>query len=426
MSRLLALFLCGTLLSLTVARPALAELDDSSLFMEAFTAFQHKDYLLSIEKLGQLNQQFPDSPLRDVSLLMQARSEQRAGDNEAAGRAVNQFLTEFGSSTLAQSVEDELLTLGKRQKAGERLMPNRHLQLAAQQVRTERLALERAATERAERERLAREKAEQVRLAREKAEGERRERERRAAIKAARAAIRCTIELPAGPLAADAGSAVTVPFGLTNRSPAAEPFTVTGIFPKDLDGTITAADHPQQGLPPKILLQPGERFKGELHYTIPGNLVDGSRQSVGVTAASATFTDLVQTRIVPIAAQAPLLRAVAKLQQPIAAAGDKLGYRVTILNVGSRPAREVDLRITLPPQLKLLDAGAGGCWIETEQLAACRISTIGSGTLSERLLTVAVRHTAKGQNLRGTVEVLQTVLQTKDTFPGVGFSIKAP
>jgi len=72
-----------------------ADMDDSSLFMDAFTAYQRKDYLLSVEKLNKLTQLFPDSPLRDVSLLMLSRSYQRSGDNEAAARTVNLFFPSF-------------------------------------------------------------------------------------------------------------------------------------------------------------------------------------------------------------------------------------------------------------------------------------------------------------------------------------------
>ena len=112
MHRFIALLLCTILLPLSLAFPVQAEVDDSSLFMEAFNAFQRKDYLFSAEKLAQLNQHFPDSPLRDVALLMLARSNQRAGDNETAARIINQFSSEFGSSSLAGSVEDDLLALG--------------------------------------------------------------------------------------------------------------------------------------------------------------------------------------------------------------------------------------------------------------------------------------------------------------------------
>lgn len=426
MHRPLPLLVCAVLMSLVLALPLRAEVDDSSLFMEAFNAFQRKDYLFSAEKLNQLNQYFPDSPLRDVALLLLARSQQRAGDNETAARTINQFSSEFGSSTLAGSVEEELLVLGKRQKAGEKLPPNRHLQLAAHKVRNEQLAIERAAAEKAERERLAREKAERERVAREKAEAERRERERLAAIKAARDAIRFSIEPPSGELLAEVGTATKIPFELVNQGVGTEAFSLEAIFPAGMNGTLAAVDESYKGLP-KVELLPKQHFRGLLSLTLPGDRVDGSRQLVTVKAASVTFNDLVQTKELQITAKAPLLRAVAKLTRPTVAPGEQLDFRVTVLNVGSTTAKEIDLRISLPNQLKLIDAGGdSSCWIENEQLAACRINSIPSGQLNERSLTVAVRDNASGKNLRGTVEVLQTVLQTKESFSGASFSIAAP
>lgn len=422
MHRFFSLLLCALLLALSLTVPAQAEVDDSSLFMEAFNAFQRKDYLLSAEKLNQLNQHFPDSPLRDVSLLMLARSHQRSGENEAAARSINLFSTEFGASTLAESVDESLLALGKRQKTGEKLPPNRQLQIAAHKVRNDQLAIERAAAERVERERLAQERAEHERLAREKAEAARREQERLAAIKAARDAVRFSIELPDGELVAESGVTARIPFELINRGTGGEEFSLEGIFPAGLQGSLVAVDEGGKTLS-KVLLQPKEGLKGLVTFTLPGDRVDGSRQGLSIRAASVKFNDLVQSKNVQILAQAPLLRAVAKLQRPLVATGEKLSYRVTILNLGSKPAKEVDLRIALPNQLKLTEAG-DGCWIENEQLAACRISNIANGQLSERTLAVAVRDKATGQNLRGTVEVLQTVLQTKESFSGAGFSIK--
>lgn len=419
------LLLCAVLTSLVLALPVQAEVDDSSLFMEAFNAFQRKDYLFSAEKLGQLNQHFPDSPLRDVSLLMLARSQQRAGDNDAAALTINQFSAEFGTSSLAVSVDEELLALGKRKKAGEKLGPNRHLQLAAHKVRNEQLAIERAAAERAERERLAREKAERERIAKEKAAAERAERERLAAIKAARDAIRFSIEPPAGELQAEAGATTKIPFELVNQGGTTEEFSLEALFPAGSNGSLSAVDESYKGLP-KVELLPKQHFRGLLSFTLPGDRVDGSHQLVTLKATSLKFNDLTQTKELQLTAKAPLLRAVAKLARSTVAPGEKLAYRVTVLNVGSTAAKEIDLRISLPKQLKLADAGGSNCWIENEQLAACRINNIASGQLSEQSLTVAVRDDASGQNLRGTVEVLQTVLQTKESFNGASLSIAKP
>ncbi len=425
MRRSLSLLLCAVLLTFLALHSALAEIDDSSLFMEAFNAFQHKDYLFSEERLNQLNQDFPDSPLRDVTLLLLARSYHRAGENDAAARTINLFNTEFGSSALAGSVDEELLALGKRQKAGEKLGINRHLQLAARKVRNEQLSLERAAAERTEHERLAREKAERERLAHEKAETERRERERLAAIKAARDAIRFSIEPPAGDLLAEVGTVARIPFELVNHGTGSEEFTLEAIFPAGLNVTLTAADDLRKPVT-RVLLTPTQRFKGILSLTLPGDRVDNSRQLLTVKVTSARFNDLSQSKTLQVLAQAPLLRAVTRLPHTVVTPGEKLSYHVTVLNVGSIAAKEIDLRISLPPQLKLTDAGGNNCWVENEQLAACRVSAIGSGQLIERTLSATVREKARGKDLRGSVEVLQTVLQTKESFNGANFSIKTP
>jgi hypothetical protein len=106
-------------------------------------------------------------------------------------------------------------------------------------------------------------------------------------------------------------------------------------------------------------------------------------------------------------------------------AGEANSYKITLLNVGSKAAKEIDLRITLPQQLKLTDAGGNGCWIENEQLAACRIDAVASGNLVERSLKVQIRTDAAGKTAKGTVEVLQTGLQVKESFSGAAFTVKA-
>jgi len=71
-----------------------------------------------------------------------------------------------------------------------------------------------------------------------------------------------------------------------------------------------------------------------------------------------------------------------------------------------------------------VDAGGEGCWVENEQLAACRISSLSSGRLTERVLKVLLRDVATAKPVKGMVEVLQTVLQVKESFPGAQFTVK--
>lgn len=412
-------------LSLMLPLGAQAETDDSTLFMDAFNAFQRKDYLLSIEKLGKLNQLFPDSPLRDVSLLMLARSHQRSGDNDTAARTVNRFFGEFSGNSIAASVEDELLALGKRQKNGEKLPQNRQLRLAAQKVRADQLAQERAAAEKIERERLARERAEREKIARERAEAERREQERLAALKAARDAVRFEIETTPAKTAIAVGTKGTLAFSLVNRGTGAEEFNLELTAPAQMENAIANAADP--GKPVRtVLLKPRESFRGVVTLPVSPALVDGSRVTATIKASSVKFNDLVQQRDIQAVASAPLLRVVSRMTTSQLKPSEPATYKVSVLNAGSLDAREVDLRITLPARLKLLNANENGCWIENEQMAACRISAIPSGSMSERILTVAVRDGGEEAKLRATVDLVQTVLQTKQSFQGSPFSIVKP
>ena len=141
-----------------------AEIDDSTVFIEAFNAYQLKNYLLTIEKCDQLNQIFPDSPLRDVTLLLVARASLKSGDNERAAKSVSMFSTEFPESSLEPSVEEELKLLASRHQKGEILTADKILQSAAQKIRSDILAQESAAALKREMEQAAKAKAEQERL----------------------------------------------------------------------------------------------------------------------------------------------------------------------------------------------------------------------------------------------------------------------
>ena len=96
-------------------------------------AYQKKDYLLTIETIGTIEQLFPDTPLRDVTLLLLARSALKSGDNELAATAINRFNSEFPANPLTSTIEEELLRLGSRWQKGERLPPAIPLRTAAQE-----------------------------------------------------------------------------------------------------------------------------------------------------------------------------------------------------------------------------------------------------------------------------------------------------
>lgn len=401
-----------------------AEIDDATVFVEAFNAYQQKDYLLAIEKCDQLNQVFPDSPLRDVTLLLVARASLKSGDNERAAKSVALFSTEFPESSLKTSVEDELKVLAERKQKGELLAPDKTLQASARKVRSDRLARERAAELKLEMERAAKAKAEQERLAQIKLEAERRERERLQAEKLAKASIKAAITLRDGFEAVPVGSSGTLPLEIANKGKQSEEFILTVTAAKEYDAMLVRADRPDEKVT-HLTLAPGAVFKGAVSFRMPAEMVDGHRSSVAVKAVSAKFDDVHFHKETVVISSAPLVRAVAKLAKQKVAAGEKLRYRVMVLNAGSLPARNLTVRLQLPPQIDFLGAPETPYKQEPDGTLVFKVDQVDIGKLAEINLDVQVRESSRvGQELRGHVEVVNGSLQRKDIFTASASTIQ--
>jgi len=393
-----------------------AEIDDAAVFVEAFNAFQSKDYLLAIEKAGQLNQVFPDSPLRDVNLLLIARSSVKSGDNELAAKTINKFIGEFADSPLKGTIEEELLTLGARLSKGELLQPNKQLHSAAKKTRDERLLQERLAAQKLEQERIAKEKAERERIAQEKAAAERKERERMAAEKTAKESIKVVISLDEGGSSAAVGQNGSMLADVSNRGKNSEEFLLEASAAPEYGAYWVSAGKPDEPLT-RIKLAAGETFKGKLLFRMPADKVDGHRAALTVKVVSGKYSDVIQSKNALLIASAPLVRAVAKLARPKVEPGEQTQFRVTVLNIGSQPARDLTLRLQLPPQLDFVTAPGIKFRQEQNGMLVFRIEQIETGKLSEIILNVKVRESSRvGEEMRGQLEIVNGQLQRKDIF----------
>ncbi len=411
-SIILSLFLL--LITLTAAYSA--EIDDSTVFVDAFNAFQQKDYLLAIEKCEQLNQAFPDSPLRDVTLLLIARASLKAGDNARAAKSAFLFSTEFPDSSLKTSVEEELKVLAGRHRKGEVLAADKALQSAARKVSSERIARERAAELKLEMERTAKAKAEQDRIARLKQEEERRERERIIAEKLAKANIKVAIAIREGAGAVPVGTTGSLPIEITNNGKSSEEFMFTVTAPKEYEAILAKTEKSDEAVS-RLQLAVGESFRGFVVFKMPSDMVDGHRSAVTIRAASAKFSDINFHKDAVLISSAPLVRAVAKLAKPKVTSGERLRYRVTVLNVGSLPANNLTVRLQLPPQIEFISAPDFSFRQESNGIIAIKIDQVDIGKLSEIGLDVKIRDDVTiGQELRGHVEVINESLQRKESF----------
>jgi hypothetical protein len=403
-----------------------AELDDSNLFVEAFGAYQKMDYLLAIDKLKELTQVFPDTPLRDVALLLLARSGLKAGDNTLAARTVNQFITEFPANPLRSSIEDELLNLGARQHKGEQLPENKALHAAAVKLRNEQLALERAIAERQEQERLARLKAELERIAREKAELERRERERFAADKAAKEAIRTATAITMEEnRVAMAGQNGTLPFEIANRSQNNEEFILEANAPAEYGAKLSpeAAPGVTTG---RVTIGAGQSFKGTISFHMPSDRVDGERKGMTLKVVSARFSDVALSKDTLLTTAAPLVRVVARPSGQKIVSGGHVRYRVTVLNIGSKTAQELTGRMILPPQLVFMDGENSQFHRDGADALSFKIDNLETGKMAEYYLNLRVRSDSRiGQEVRFRVEVQNGQLQRTETFSSSVATVQA-
>lgn len=452
---------------------------DSQTFLAGFNAYQQKDYSTAVNRLSEVLQKHPETPLRDMTLFWLARAHYKAGNNQDAARYMAQFTREYPDNPLKNTVEDELLTLASQYEASGRAAAVAKAEAeAAQKAEAQRLAQEQAARDaadraekarilkaKAEEERLAREKAEaersaqlkleeerkakeaaeQQRLAAAKTEEERKAREaadlqRRAAAKAeeervaretaARQAAeqqkaaaaaaeqralrekaiseyqRILVQFPGTPAAktaavrlqelgvavsvpaaaktdlktltdnaqvlslevaqyaafefglqpqrqpAEVSRAVAIPFEVLNRGNGSDSFYLASGFPAEFGARFAAAATPDQAINQTPVLAPGERFNGLLQLMVPADTIDGLRITYPVKAASRFNAETSQSRELSLAVSAPLLRAMVKPEKTQAAPGERVTYRITVLNVGSMAAREVSLRLNFPTQFE--------------------------------------------------------------------------
>lgn len=392
-----------------------AEIDDSTVFVEAFNAYQQKDYLLTIEKCDQLNQVFPDSPLRDVTLLLIARASLKSGDNARAAKSVALFSTEFPESSLKTSVEEELRILVGRYQKGEVLASDKTLLGAARKIRTDRVARERAAELKLEMDRAAKAKAEQERQARVRQEADRREKERLLAEKAAKASIKVAITLHEGTGPVAVGGNGSLPIEISNKGKNSEEFLLSVTAAKEYDAILTRANKAEEIT--RIQLAAGETFKGIVAFRMPAEMVDGHRSAMTIKAASAKFSDVSFQKETVVLSSAPLVRAVAKLVKQKVTPGESLRYRVTVLNAGSLTAQNLTIRLQLPPQVDFQGAPDISFKQEPNGTLVFKVDQVEIGKLAEINLDVKIRENIPvGQELRGQVEVVNGNLQRKDIF----------
>lgn len=209
----------------------------------------------------------------------------------------------------------------------------------------------------------------------------------------------------------------SIPFEIVNRGNGRDSFYLASAFPAEFGARFYAQGAPDQSINQTPMLAPGEHFKGLFTITVPAATIDGLRINHPIKAASQFMQDVTQSREVAVAASAPLMRAVVKVDKQQLDPGEKATYRVTVMNIGSATAENVTLRINFPPQLEPLSPLPGG--FRQEMNAALLLDGIGLKSGESRELTVpfTVRENALArEELMVRADLVNEKLQTRSAF----------
>lgn len=287
---------------------------DSQIFVYGFNAYQAKEYDAAIGSMSLVLEKYPETPLRDMAMFWLARSYYRAGKRDQAARQMAQFLREYPNSPLKGTVEGELLSLA--QNYGNPVPAA----ASAPEVRTAPAAA--APTGEA------------------------------AQVFNLEVAQYADLAVHVGPMpeTVEAGALFHIPLEIVNTGNGGDRFALESGFPREFDFHFAAASAPDVPIAVTPMLAAGERFAAVAVGVIPRATPDGQRIVFPIRIASSFAREASQSREIALVAAAPVLRAVVREEKAKLLPGERIGYAISLLNVGTAAARGVTTTVSYPPQ----------------------------------------------------------------------------
>lgn len=256
-------------------------------------------------------------------------------------------------------------------------------------------------------------------------EAERREQERVRAEKIDKESIHAIITLLKDGEAVPVGGNGTLPVEITNTGKSSERFLLTVSAAKEFNALLARESGADENTL-RLQLAAGETFKGAVVFRMPEKIGDGERSTMLINVVSARYSDVSFQKEAVVTSSAPLMRVVAKFAKPKVTPGEKLRYHITVLNAGSQPARNLSVRLKLPPQVDFRGAPRVSFKKQPNGTLFFNVDKVETGTTVKIDLDVEVRKDAAiGQELRGVIEVVNDSLQRIDSFTASGSIVQA-
>ena len=228
---------------------------------------------------------------------------------------------------------------------------------------------------------------------------------------------------PAAPV--EVARVTKVPFELVNRGNGPDSFYLASGFPAEFGVRFAAGAAPEQYINQTPVLQPGERFSGLMQVQAPATTIDGLRITHPIKAASSFNGEVSQSREITLAASAPLLRAVLKVDNQQPAPGERVQYRITVLNVGSVAADEVTLRLNYPAQYEPSTTGESGLRREMQAALVQDGIALKSGESRDFVVSFQVRGDALArEELLVRADLINPRLQSRSSFHAAAVSVQ--
>ncbi|HEX5773197.1 MAG TPA: hypothetical protein VFY07_02660 [Geomobilimonas sp.] len=213
------------------------------------------------------------------------------------------------------------------------------------------------------------------------------------------------------------GKRVVIPFEVSNRGNGMDNFAFDSGFPAEYKAQFASAADMSVPLGSTPQLAPGESFRGIVGITIPSGAIDGQKINYPIRLNSQATPEVSQTRQVSLVASAPLLRAVIKGDKGLILPGEKVVYRIALLNIGTSAAPSVTMRLNYPPQYEPVDFAGAGFRKDVNGVLEHDPLRINSGESKEFNVAFKLKEEAIArQELFLRCDTVNNELDTRDSF----------
>ena len=225
------------------------------------------------------------------------------------------------------------------------------------------------------------------------------------------------VALGPAPESWEAGKPFSIPFDIVNTGNGSDSFYLESGFPAEFGFRFAALTSPEIPINRTPELAVGEKFRGIAAGIMPRGNIDGQKSQYPIKIVSAFAREVSQSRELVLVSSAPLLRAVVKSDKAKLLPGEKISYRVSLLNVGTAPARGVTLRVNYPPQYEPVEFRSLGFAQEAKAALVLDSLLLKSGEGKDFNLTFQLKDEALAdQELFLRVDVVNNDLEKKESF----------